>query len=209
MSASVPTVASPFSHLARNAPPVVAGKASDDDDKKKKDEEEAKRAEDKKKEDEEAKKAEDKKKEDEEAAAKKKADDKKKEEDAKKADDDDGDTNDDKDPDARAARARERGRIRAIVTSDAGKLNPVGAMHLATGTSMSRSQAIETLHAMGAPAAAAEPARLTDTLRDRMANVRNPDVGPDGAQPPANAGTAKATADAIIAAGKKRRGETT
>jgi hypothetical protein len=207
MSTSVPSAgASPFSHLARNAQPAVAGKASDDDDKKKKDEEEAKRAEDKKKEDEEAKKAEDKKKEDEEAAAKKKADDKKKEEDAKKADDDDGDTNDEKDPEARAARARERGRIRAIVTSDAGKLNPVGAMHLATGTSMSRSQAIETLHAMGVPAAAAEPARQTDTLRDRMATVKNPDVGPDGAQAPA-AGSVQATAAAIVAAGKKRRGE--
>jgi hypothetical protein len=211
MTTSVPSAGtSPFSHLARNPSAAIAGRASDDD--KKKDEEEAaakkKAEEDKKKDEEEAaakKKAEDDKKKEE------KAEDDKKKEDAKKkgkADDgdDDSDRDDDENPEARAARARERGRIRAIVTSEAGKLNPVGAMHIATGTSMSRRQAIEMVHAMGAPAAS-EPPRPTDPLRDRMAGVKTPDVGAGDTQQPANAGTAQATAAAIVAAGKKRRGE--
>lgn len=212
MSTSVPSVASPFSHLARNPAPAGKG-ASDDDDKKKKDEE-AKRAEGEKKEEEDAKKKaeeEDKKKKDDEEA-KKKAEDDKKKEDAKKKNkaddgDDDSDRDDDENPEARAARARERGRIRAIVESDAASVNMKAATRFALRTRMSRDEAIAHLEGME-PSVAAEPARATDPLRDRMAGVKSPDVGAGDAAPPAP-GSAQATAQAIIAAGKKRRGETT
>jgi hypothetical protein len=203
---------SPFAHLARGT-----AKAADEDDKDKDAKEESEGEEDDeededKKSKKKAKKADDGDEDD--AGAKdgdddeEDGDDKKKSKKSKKAedgDDDDSDREDDDDPEARAARARERGRIRAIVTSDAGKLNPVGAMELACGTSMSRAQAIGTLRAMGVPAAA-EP-RKTDALRNRMAGVDTPDVGAGDAPPPVAAGSAKAIAAEIIAAGKKRRGE--
>jgi hypothetical protein len=211
---SVPNAGkSPFAHLARGT-----AKAADDDDKddKKKDAakddgEEDDEEDDDKKSKKAKKKADDGDDDSDDASAEEgddDKDDKKKSKKSKKADDgddDDGDRDDDDDADARAARARERGRIRAIVTSDAGKLNPVGAMELACGTSMSRNQAIGTLRAMGVPAAA-EP-KKTDALRSRMAGEPAPDVGAGDAQPPAAAGSAQATAAAIIAAGKKARGE--
>jgi hypothetical protein len=199
--ASVPSAGkSQFAHLAR--------KAEDDDDDAKKKAEEDKKKEDKEEEEKAKKKAEDDKKKEEETAAKKKAeDDKKKEDEEAKADDgdDDSDKDDDDDAKARAARARERGRIRAIVTSDAGKANPVGAMELACGTSMTRKHAIGMLKAMGVPAPAAS--KPTDALRSRMAGVDAPDVGNDAPGAGANASPVNATAAAIVAAGKKRRGE--
>lgn len=195
--ATRPAASSPFAHLASGrtktaaeveADRVAAAKAEEDDQKKKDDEA--------------------KKKADEEEAAKKAEEDerKKKDEDAKKGKksedgDDDTDRDDDAEPDARAARARERGRVRAILLSEPGKLNPAAAAHLATGTSMSRRQAIEMLSAMqaGATPAAGGP---RDQLRDRMNNAPNPDVGAGGPD-----GSGATLADRIVLAGKKRRGE--
>jgi hypothetical protein len=195
MATSVPSTGiSAFAHLAKKA------EGDDDEDMKKakRAEEEKKKAEDEKKKEEEAKaKAEEDKKKEEDAKAKK----------AKKAEDSDGDDDSDKedddDKDARAARARERGRVRAILLSDAGKINPAAAAHLATETNMSRRAAIGMLSALNitsaAPIQKQEPQR--DQLRDRMAEVRTPEIGADSAQPNPN------LADMIVAAGKKRRGE--
>ena len=213
---------SPFAHLAR------APKAADGDDDTKKKDDAAKKA----KADDEGEgddtKNDDKKKDDAKKAKKAKADDgddkdsddgddadedsddDKKKDDAKKAKKakaDDGDDDDmedeEQDKDARAARARERSRIRAILVSEPGKANPVAAAHLATGTSMPRAHAIEMLAAMQAgqvgAGAAAEPRR--DNLRDRMAEVPNASVGAEDQRPAPN------LAAQIIAAGKKRRGE--
>ena len=198
---------SPFAHLARTP------KATDGDDDTKKKDDAAKKA---KAEDDESEKDDTKKKDDAKKAKKAKADDEgddeekedaedgddesekddtKKKDDAKKAkkakadDGDDADDMEDEEPgkDARAARARERSRIRAILVSEPGKANPVAAAHLATGTSMPRGQAIEMLAAMqagqvGASAsAAAEPRR--DNLRDRMAEVPNAAVGSEDQRP--------------------------
>jgi hypothetical protein len=218
---SVPAAGkSPFAHLARNAPKAAEddkdedkekdaakddGEEDDeeDDDKKTKKSKKAKKAkadddDDGDSDDSDADASED---DDDEGDKKKSSKKSKKAEDG----DDDSDRDDDDDADARAARARERGRIKAIVTSGAGMLNPVGAMELACGTSMSRRQAIGMLQAMGAPAAA-EP-RSTDALRNRMSGVETPDIGAGDTAAPAVAGSAKAIADAIVVAGKKRRGE--
>jgi hypothetical protein len=183
------TAASRFAHLGRPAPSV---KAETEEEKKKREEDEAaakKKAE------------EDKKKEEDEAAAKKKAEEDKKKEDAKKKGDgdDESDREDDEEPEARAARARERGRIAAILSSEAGNANPIAAAHIATGTSIPRSQAIEMVHAMGP---AAEPAPRGDPLRERMASTPRPDIGAGEERPAAN------LAQMIVVADKKARGET-
>lgn len=183
---SVPKAgASPFAHLAGAAsvPAPLAAKADDEDD----DAKAKKKAEE-----------DDDKKKDDEAKAKKKAEDK------KDKNDDESDQDDEKDASARSARARERGRISAILLSDAGKANPVAAAHIAVMTSMPRGSAIGMLVAMGAaaptaPAAAAEPVR--DPLRSRMAEVPTPAVGSDGSR------SAPSMAEQIVLAGKKRRGE--
>lgn len=217
---SVPTIGnSPFAHLARAA--GVAPKAEDDETKKAlgaraaedggDDDDEEKKAKGKKAKAEEGDEDEDKKAKGKKAAAEDDDDD---DEDGKKAKgkkakaeddeeeegDDNSDREDDDEPKARAARSRERGRIKAIVLSDAGKANPVAAMHLACGTSMSRRQAVNMLAAMGP----ATPAASGNGLRERMANAPQPDIGEDT---PAPASGAQATAQAIIAAGKKARGE--
>lgn len=216
---SVPAAGkSPFAHLARNAPKAAEGDKDEDKDKdaaeddgEEDDEEDDGKKTKKSKKAKKAKADDDGDSEDSDDDASEDDDDeddkKKSTKKSKKAEDgdDDSDRDDDDDAKARAARARERGRIKAIVTSSAGKLNPVGAMELACGTSMSRRQAIGMLQAMGVPAAA-EP-RSTDALRNRMSGVDTPDIGAgDTAAPPA-AGSAQATAAAIVAAGKKARGE--
>jgi hypothetical protein len=61
------------------------------------------------------------------------------------------------------------------------------------------------LKALGAQICAAAP-RQTDALRSRMAGVDMPEIGSDS-RPDASANPVTATAAAIIAAGKKRRGE--
>jgi hypothetical protein len=220
---SVPAAGkSPFAHLARSKPNAAEDDKDDKKDKKdasEKDEgeEDDEEDEDKKsKKSKKAKKAADDDEDDSEDASAEEddenceedEDDKKKSKKSKKAaddGDDDSDREDEDDTEARKARGRERGRIRAIVLSSAGKLNPVGAMELACGTSMPRRQAIGVLQAMGAPAASSP--RQTDALRNRMSGVETPEIGSGDARPDANASPAKATAEAIIAAGKKRRGE--
>jgi hypothetical protein len=195
--------------------PVKPSAQSDDD--KKKDDEAKKAEEDKEKdakkkaeEEEKAKKAEeDKKKKDDEA--KKAEEDKKKEDEESKAaraagrvpinGDEDSDRSDETDDVTRSARERERGRIRAIVLSEAGVINPVLAMHMALGTSTPRAQVIEMMTGMVASGIVpVEPAR-SDSLRDRMAANPNPTVGAGDARPAPN------LAQQIVAADKKRRGE--
>lgn len=116
-------------------------------------------------------------------------------------DDDEGDRRDDTKSKARAARGRERGRIRAILTSAAGKQNPVAAAELATGTSMPRQQAVAMLMAIGPAAEAAPAPAARDALRERMAKVDVPNVGASDDKPNPN------LAQQIVLAGKKARGE--
>jgi hypothetical protein len=98
---------------------------------------------------------------------------------------------------ARATRQRERGRIRAIMLSEAGKDNPDIAMVLALG-SMSRRQAIDMVQAMASISAKAKPA--VETLRTRMDAVDIPAVGSEG-------GKEMTPTQMIVLAGKIRRGE--
>lgn len=86
-------------------------------------------------------------------------------------DDDKTDRADQRDGTARLARSRERGRVRAILFSDAGKADPARAFGIAIGTSLPRVQAIEALAGILSVEAlmSAPPAR--DSLRNRMANV--------------------------------------
>ena len=175
MRASVPS-RSPFSHLARNP---AASAASDmppnepDDDDEEEEQDEA---------------------DDESGDGKTK---KKKSKKAKKAEDD-SDDSDEKKPDARAARAREKDRIRAIVTSEAGLRFPAAALNVALESSMPRHVAVKTLARMtaGLPAGGNRT-----SLRDRMAGERIPEVGPSDERPAAN------LAEQIVLADKKRRGE--
>jgi hypothetical protein len=180
MSTSVPSVGSPFSHLARN--PSTKGKGdvppnTPDDDE---DQDEAADDDD-----------------DEETGDGKPKKSKK----AKKLEDD-ADKKDEDEPGARAARAREKGRLRAIMSSAAGLKFPSAALEVALGTSVPRNAAIQMLKAMTKDAS---PARASgSSLRDRMAGVHVPDIGGGGdARPAAN------LAEQIILAGKKARGETT
>lgn len=187
MATSVPSVSakppSPFLHLARNPAAKSDAPSNAPDDEEDQDEaaddDDDETSDGKKKKSKEVKKAEDKE-----------------------------DDEDEKKPDARAARAREKARIRAIVNSSAGLRFPAAALNVALESSMPRHVAIETLARMtaGLPSGGGGAAA---SLRDRMAGVQVPDVGAGDTQSPANTGTAQATAAAIIAAGKKRRGETT
>jgi hypothetical protein len=154
--------------------------SDDDDDKDKKDKKDGK-----------GKKAEEKTDEGEETSA-------------AAADDDDGDKKDDKDSKAKGARARERGRIAAIMGCPAAQANPAGALRLAMHTTMPRMEAISLLEAFAPAQAAIQPAPKVDTLRDRMAVTPQPEVKADttGGERPT-----MATADFIIMAGRKRRGE--
>jgi len=201
-----------FAHLGRSKVAPVRAEESDEDKKKREDEDKKAKAEE---DEEQAKKAkaeeddEKKKKDDEDKKAKKAKADKDKEEDDKKAqarqDNDDGDRADLVDPVVSAARLRERGRVRAIMLSDAGKANPVAAAHLATGTSMSRSEAIEMLAAIGEQPVAPAPtptSAKSDALRTRMQDVNIPSVGSGDV-----ARGQVSLADQIVMAGKKRRGE--
>ena len=111
------------------------------------------------------------------------------------------DRSDERDEVMAAARGRERARIAAIVLSEVGQANQKLAYNLALKTSMSRNEALAVLDGM--PVLASEPApRKIDALRDRMAEVPEPNVGGvDASQ------EAPTLAQQIILAGKKRRGE--
>jgi hypothetical protein len=137
--------------------------------------------------------------------------------------DDEGEEDDEEDEskEGKAARARERKRIRAILTSQIGLEVPELAEHFAFNTTDSPRKAISNMKAQAkltarlvaraAPAAAVEtPAR--ERLRERMQEVQIPAVGSDAPAPRSAPirtadGAIVATADAIILAGKKRRGE--
>jgi hypothetical protein len=219
-TSSVPKIpaASPFAHLAKNS---VKGNKAEDDDKdkpKSEDDKDKPKSEDddkdkpKSEDDKDKPKSEDDKdkpkSEDDKDKPKSEDDDKdkpKSEDDKDKPKSEDGDDESDEEDKANAklrqARARERGRILSIMTSDAGLANPEAAARLATKTELSRSEAISMLHAVGPAASAAEPRK--DALRDRMSNERQPEIGAgDGDQKPAGN-----LAQMIVAADKKRRGE--
>jgi hypothetical protein len=121
---------------------------------------------------------------------------KKKAKKAKRKAEDADDKADDKNPDARAARLRERARIKTIVHSVAGKKSPDAALHLVLSSSMPRHAAIKLLTSMNENV---QPGR--DALRDRMAGTAQPDIGVGAAQSSAT------LAQQIVAAGRKRRGE--
>lgn len=114
---------------------------------------------------------------------------------AKAEGDDETDGEDEADSKMASARARERGRIAAIMSSEAAVANPAAALRLAVTTSMSRDAVVATLKDIG-------PAGRSG--RDRLMGVTVPDVGSGGSQQP---GGASSLASAIIAAGKRRRGE--
>jgi hypothetical protein len=174
MTSSVPRAGrSPFSYLARSRP-KVEGQVEDDDtviDEGEDDEDEDET------DDEETKK---KKK------AKKKAEDKEDEEDDKKSD-------------AHAARARERARVHAIMSSRAGQQFPTVALSVATGTSIPRHQAIRILRAMTKDLS---PGAGGDSLRDRMAALNQPDIGAGDARPAPN------LVEMVVAAYNKTLGKT-
>jgi hypothetical protein len=120
----------------------------------------------------------------------------------KKAEDDE-DTEDEDKPEARAARLREKRRIRAIVNSPAGQALPAAALRMALDTCTPRHAAIRTLTGM---ASDVPQGRRSDALRELMASTPQPNIGAGGAEAPV-LGDPKSIAAAIIAAGKKRRGE--
>lgn len=120
----------------------------------------------------------------------------------KKAEDDSDEKDDDK-PDASAARRREKARIRTIVNSAAGKRLPAAALNLALNSAMPRHAAVRLLASMSADV----PEGKGGGLRERMAGENMPDVGSGDAAQSYSPGSPQATAAAIIAAGRKARGE--
>ena len=126
-------------------------------------------------------------------------DDEKKKKKAKKKAEDKEDEKDEDKPDARAARAREKARVRAIMSSPAGQQFPDVALGLACDTAMPRHAAIKVLTRMTKNLSAGAGG---DSLRDRMAGIRQPDIGASDARPASN------LAEQIVIADRKARGET-
>ena len=118
--------------------------------------------------------------------------------------DDDSDDEDEKDPKMRAARSRERGRIASILSSAAGQANPPAALFMALRTTTSRATAITDLAAVGPAEAEPPKPRHTASARARLAGVDVPDVGSNDTTAPSGS---RATAEAIILAGRRARGE--
>ncbi len=116
-------------------------------------------------------------------------------------DDDQDDDEEDEDKSAKAARRAERARCKAIFESPSAGVRPDVAAHLAFNTNMSSKAAIAMLETVAA-GGAAQPR----SLAERMAKVKNTNVGADGGSAP-GANTPAGVAAQIIAAGKKRRGE--
>jgi len=179
---------SPFARLRRNNAAVTAkaeDEKDDDEDKKSK----TSKAEDEKDDDEDKKsktsKAEDDKDDDEDKKSKSKADD------------------DDDEPEARVARIRaaERKRVRAICDAGLEAGNPDFAYELAVNSDMAAANAIVILRGAGAQS---KPSR--DTLRDRMAGTKQPDIGA-GDPSSASASDPKSFAGRIVAAHRKALGE--
>lgn len=203
--------AASFAHLLGRGAPKPAAAAAEDDDTKDEKDAKAKRLEDDDDGDADAEDEKDDPKAESDDPDDDGDDDKK---DDAKAESDDDEKGDDKSDDddmrkkgARSARLRERARCASIFSDAAAGKNPALAATLAFKTNMPRGQAIEVLRAGGLaiPAVAAAPRRAT--LDQRMAAVKTPVVGPDGAGASASADGAKTFADQVILAGKKRRGE--
>jgi hypothetical protein len=180
MATSVPPAGRPFIHLSRSANISRATDAPKEDDV---DDTDADEDEDDEDTDGDGKKT-------------------KKSKKTKKAEDDCDESDDDK-PDARAIRVRENARVRTILNSAAGRRLPDAARHLAFNTRTPRWSAVKLLKGMNANM----PQGNGGNLRNRMSGVETPDIGDGGARSDINASPVMATAAAIIAAGKKRRGE--
>lgn len=121
------------------------------------------------------------------------------------AEDEDGDKDKEAKAEARgrkAGRAAERARCSAIFAAPAAKGIPHIAASLAFETNLPTAEAISL---MGTFAAAAPAARRTG-LAEAMARVDVPNPGSDSGEAPAP-GDTKSVAAAIVAAGKKARGE--
>lgn len=119
----------------------------------------------------------------------------------------DEDHDDDDEKGSKKARVQERNRIKAILTSEfasASAAHYANALYIATETDMDAKAAIGMLRCM--PVAAEE--KPTDdpreTARERMHKTPSPAVGSDAG----SSGTGPTLAQQIVAAGKKRRGET-
>jgi len=186
MKLSKLAAALPYAHLLG----FSAAKAEDDDEMKQgadeSDEDYAKRMEeeDKKETEDDAKKAED--------------DKGKKDAKAEEGDDDEEEDDEKKDDKEQAARKSERARCAAIFKCDAAGSRPDVAAHLAFATDMSSADAIAMLSTVAGG--------KTRGLASRMATVQTPNVGTEaGAVPAAN--SPQGVAARIVAAGKKRRGE--
>jgi hypothetical protein len=119
----------------------------------------------------------------------------------KKKAEDDQDEKDEDEPDARAARSREKARIATIMNCPAAKRFPGAALRLALDTSVPRHAAVGALTAMNS-----DLRGNGGSLDDRMAGLRNPDIGPDEGST-YDSGAVEAQVHRILAAGKKARGE--
>lgn len=180
-----------FAHL------MGLARAEEDEDKKQRpdesDEDYAKRMEEDKKDD----------KEDESDGKKAEEDeDEKKSKKSKKAEDGDEDKDEEKKDNKEAAIRSERARCAAIFRSEGAGSRPDVAAHLAFETSMPAAEAVALL----ASVASGAPKSARDRLAERMSSVKTPNVGVDGGVT-ADPSSPAAVAAAIVAAGKRRRGE--
>lgn len=124
---------------------------------------------------------------------------------AKLADGDGDDEADAADPKASAARRRERARCAAIFASPAAAKRPDIAAHLAFGTSLTRTAAIDTLSAVAAgERQSAPPADPKAGLRNRMAREPQYEVGTEEERKPRSGPDAFAAK--MVVADRKRRG---
>ena len=104
----------------------------------------------------------------------------------------------DESDDARNARASERERCKAIITSEHAKGRVALAHHLAFGTELTAAQAVAALEQ-------SPKIQGRGRLSEQMATVRQPDVGP-GAPADGGGETVEAVSDGLAALAQPRRG---
>ena len=182
-------LAADFAHLLG-----FGAKASDDEEDKKRDEQDAASAEEEK----DDPKAEEER--DEERDGDEQDEEDKEEKDAAASDDEDPDDEMDGKSKAAAARRRERARCAAIFAPEAAGVRPDVAAHLAFRTTMKRQAAVALLVAV------ASGKKIRGGLDARMTAASIPNIG-DGGGAARDPGSPQAKAEAILAAGRKRRGE--
>jgi hypothetical protein len=126
--------------------------------------------------------------------------------------DDDSDESDEASAEFAPIRRRERARCAAIFASPAAAKRPDVAAHLAFGTNLTRTAAIDTLAAVAmgerpAVVKVIQPAAANDeeNLRSRMAAQPVYEIGTEQERQPVTG--PKAFAAAVLVADKKRRGE--